>query len=91
MKEDLAIARNGLLTLQAENVALRQNASVPHIVDNANVLDRFDPEMAETLAEERKKRQEVEREMELQVNNIVVYPLLAVVMIVIVFVDLFES
>lgn len=72
MKEDLAIARNGLLTLQAENVALRQNASVPHIVDNANVLDRFDPEMAETLAEERKKRQEVEREMELQVNTIVV-------------------
>ena len=74
MKEDLAIARNGLLTLQAENVALRQNASVPHIVDNANVLDRFDPEMAETLVEERKKRQEVEREMELQVNNIMVYP-----------------
>lgn len=70
MKEDLAIARNSLLTLQAENAALRQNAQqshAPQIVDNANVLDRIDPEMAETLAEERKKRQELEKELELQV------------------------
>lgn len=69
MKEDLAIARNGLLTLQAENAALRnaQHAHAPHIVDTTNVLDRIDPEMAETLAEERKKRQEMEKELELQV------------------------
>jgi RUN and FYVE domain-containing protein 1/2 len=70
MKEDLAIARNSLLTLQAENAALRQNQNSNQnrqIVDNANVLDRFDPEMAETLAEERKKRQDIERELELQV------------------------
>lgn len=69
MKEDLAIARNSLLTLQAENGALRQNqnAANQQIVDRANVLDRVDPEMAETLADERKKRQEVERELELQV------------------------
>lgn len=70
MKEDLAIARNSLLTLQAENAALRQNQSLNQnrqIVDNTNVLDRFDPEMAETLAEERRKRQDVERELELQV------------------------
>ncbi|KAG5672962.1 hypothetical protein PVAND_003049 [Polypedilum vanderplanki] len=69
MKEDLAIARNSLLTLQAENSALRQNqnAANQQIVDRANVLDRVDPEMAETLADERKKRQEVERELELQV------------------------
>ncbi|CRK96554.1 CLUMA_CG010056, isoform B [Clunio marinus] len=69
MKEDLAIARNSLLTLQAENAALRQNQNHNNrqIVDNANVLDNFDPEMAETLAEERRKRQDTERELELQV------------------------
>lgn len=68
MKEDLAIARNSLLSLQAENGALRQNQNAnQQIVDRANVLDRVDPEMAETLADERKKRQDVERELELQV------------------------
>lgn len=70
MKEDLAIARNSLLTLQAENAALRQHQNMnrqPQIVDTTNVLDRFDPEMAETLAEERRKRQDIERELELQV------------------------
>lgn len=68
MKEDLAIARNSLLSLQAENSALHQTANRnPPIIDNANVLDRFDPEMAETLAEERRKRQDIERELELQV------------------------
>lgn len=70
MKEDLAIARNSLLSLQAENAALRQNQNSirqNQIADNANVLDRFDPEMAETLAEERRKRQDSERELELQV------------------------
>jgi RUN and FYVE domain-containing protein 1 len=68
MKEDLAIARNSLLTLQAENSGLRQNQNAnQQIVDRANVLDRVDPEMAETLADERKKRQDVERELELQV------------------------
>lgn len=68
MKEDLAIARNSLLSLQAENAGLRQHQqpSKP-IVDNTNVLDRFDPEMAETLAEERRKRGDIERELELQV------------------------
>lgn len=68
MKEDLAIARNSMLSLQAENSGLRQHQqpSKP-IVDNANVLDRFDPEMAETLAEERRKRGDIERELELQV------------------------
>lgn len=70
MKEDLAIARNSLLSLQAENAALRQNQNTSRqnqIADNANVLDRFDPEMAESLAEERRKRQDSERELELQV------------------------
>lgn len=68
MKEDLAIARNSLLSLQAENAALRQNQNAnQQIVDRANVLDRIDPEMAEALADEKKKRQDVERELELQV------------------------
>jgi len=68
MKEDLAIARNSLLSLQAENAALRQNQNAnQQIVDRANVLDRIDPEMAEALADEKKKRQEIERELELQV------------------------
>lgn len=69
MKEDLAIARNSLLSLQAENAGLRQkpNNGIRQIVDNVNLLDRFDPETVETLAEERKKRQDVDRELELQV------------------------
>lgn len=68
MKEDLAIARNSVLSLQAENAGLRQHQnSNRQIADNANVLDRFDPEMAEALAEERRKRQDTERELELQV------------------------
>ncbi|XP_058062633.1 RUN and FYVE domain-containing protein 2 isoform X3 [Anopheles bellator] len=69
MKEDLAIARNSLMALQAENSALRRASQHGHpIEDKTNVLDRFDPEMAETLAEERKKRQEVEKELDLQVS-----------------------
>lgn len=69
MKEDLAIARNSLLTLQAENAALRQGQSTnrPQPDNTNNVLDRIDPEMAETLTEERRKRQELENELELQV------------------------
>ncbi|XP_053671920.1 protein RUFY3 [Anopheles nili] len=69
MKEDLAIARNSLMALQAENAALRRASQHGHpIEDKTNVLDRFDPEMAETLAEERKKRHEIEKELDLQVS-----------------------
>ncbi|XP_055615049.1 protein RUFY3 isoform X2 [Toxorhynchites rutilus septentrionalis] len=69
MKEDLAIARNSLLALQAENAALRRvSQHGQQLDDKTNVLDRFDPEMAEALAEERKKRQEAEKELELQVS-----------------------
>lgn len=70
MKEDLAIARNSLLALQAENLALRRTAQHGNETahDNRNnVLDHIDPEMAETLTAERKKRHEVERELEIQV------------------------
>lgn len=79
MKEDLAIARNSLMALQAENLALRQNMRSGSGNSNGsnanNVLDHIDPEMAETLAAEKRKRQELERELEIQVicyilNNI---------------------
>lgn len=69
MKEDLAIARNSLLALQAENAALRRVSQHGQPLDDkTNVLDKFDPEMAEALAEERKKRQEIEKELDLQVS-----------------------
>uniref|UniRef100_A0A1L8DMD8 Putative run domain-containing protein n=1 Tax=Nyssomyia neivai TaxID=330878 RepID=A0A1L8DMD8_9DIPT len=70
MKEDLAIARNSLLSLQAENLALRQSAQNPNANagDNLNVHDRIDPEVERTLADEKKKRQDLERELELQVS-----------------------
>lgn len=69
MKEDLAIARNSLMALQAENLALRRNAP-NHGPQNshANVLDHVDPEMAAALTSEKKKRQDAERELDLQVT-----------------------
>lgn len=73
MKEDLAIARNSLLALQAENLALRRNAQAGSNEvrnDNShNVLDHIDPEMAQALSAEKKKRMDAEREIELQVWN----------------------
>lgn len=72
MKEDLAIARNSLLALQAENLALRRNAqsgnNEPKHENPNNVLDHIDPEMAQALSTEKKKRLDLERELELQVK-----------------------
>lgn len=74
MKEDLAIARNSLLALQAENLALRRTAQQGNNDgrnDNPNnVLDHIDPEMAQALTTEKKKRLDIERELELQVRMI---------------------
>lgn len=71
MKEDLAIARNSLLALQAENLALRRNAQQDNTnvrnENTSNVLDQIDPEVAQAMATEKKKRLDVERELELQV------------------------
>lgn len=71
MKEDLAIARNSLMALQAENLALRRNvqqSSNEVKNDNShNVLDQIDPEVVQALSTEKKKRVDVERELELQV------------------------
>lgn len=75
MKEDLAIARNSLLALQAENLALRRSAQ-PSQNETQNehrkdVLDHIDPEMAQALATEKKKRLDIERELEIQVCQII--------------------
>lgn len=80
MKEDLAIARNSLMALQAENLALRQHSQHQaqsndtisnHSSSNINIHDRIDPEMAEALADEKKKRIEIEKELDLQVLKII--------------------
>lgn len=74
MKEDLAIARNSLMALQAENLAMRQKhtlnnggADNRHALIDVHINERIDPEMAETLADERKKKYELEKELNLQV------------------------
>lgn len=71
MKEDLAIARNSLLALQAENLGLRRTAQQGNTdvrnENTSNLLDQIDPEMAQALTTEKKKRLDVERELELQV------------------------
>ncbi|XP_031618577.1 protein RUFY3 isoform X2 [Contarinia nasturtii] len=72
MKEDLQIARNSLMALQAENLALRRNTQQGNDGtknDNPNNgLDHIDPEMAQALATEKKKRLDIERELELQIS-----------------------
>lgn len=69
MKEDLAIARNSLLALQAENAALRKGAAEGNqSTQHCEVAkDRVDPDMAEALAEERRKKFALEKELDLQV------------------------
>lgn len=70
MKEDLAIARNSLMALQAENAALRQKSyggGLAAAAIDAHVHDRIDPEMAEALSDEKKKKHELEKELDLQV------------------------
>ncbi|XP_039963782.1 protein RUFY3 isoform X5 [Bactrocera tryoni] len=79
MKEDLAIARNSLLALQAENQALRQNATVTKDVSAANAeaspnksSDRANKATIDTLnaelSEEKKKNAELDKELKLQVS-----------------------
>ncbi|XP_029407674.2 protein RUFY3 isoform X3 [Bactrocera dorsalis] len=78
MKEDLAIARNSLLALQAENQALRQNATVTNVsTSNAEASpnkssDRANKATIDTLnaelSEEKKKNAELDKELKLQVS-----------------------
>lgn len=76
MKEDLAIARNSLLALQAENQAMRQSAS--HAENSSSGSDKDKDREKEKsqqaealsteLAEERKKNAELDKELKLQVS-----------------------
>ncbi|KAH8382495.1 hypothetical protein KR009_003890 [Drosophila setifemur] len=72
MKEDLAIARNSLLALQAENQAMRQstqpadNSSTGSGGSSGKGKDQENP--SEELVEERRKTSELEKELKLQVS-----------------------
>ncbi|ALC47169.1 CG31064 [Drosophila busckii] len=69
MKEDLAIARNSLLALQAENQAMRQSASQGQSDSNSTGSDKEkSPQLEAALAEERKKSAELDKELKLQVS-----------------------
>uniref|UniRef100_W8AVR5 RUN and FYVE domain-containing protein 2 n=1 Tax=Ceratitis capitata TaxID=7213 RepID=W8AVR5_CERCA len=79
MKEDLAIARNSLLALQAENQALRQNVTGAKDVSTSNAeaspnksTDRANKATIETLtaelSEEKKKHSELDKELKLQIS-----------------------
>ncbi|KAH8311191.1 hypothetical protein KR044_004732 [Drosophila immigrans] len=75
MKEDLAIARNSLLALQAENQAMRQSASQAAHAENSSNGSSSDKEKAQQvdavnaeLSEERKKTAELDKELKLQVS-----------------------
>lgn len=67
MKEDLAIARNSLLSLQAENAALRQGKAGGE-GHNASLTEGSNSDTDRTLAAERRRRLEVEKELSLQVS-----------------------
>ncbi|XP_032577781.1 FYVE and coiled-coil domain-containing protein 1 isoform X2 [Drosophila sechellia] len=70
MKEDLAIARNSLLALQAENQAMRQStpAADNHSTGSGGSSDKDKEKASEELAEERRKNSELEKELKLQVS-----------------------
>lgn len=77
MKEDLAIARNSLLALQAENQAMRQSATHSESSSNSGSDKDKDREkeksqqaeaLSTELAEERKKNAELDKELKLQVS-----------------------
>ncbi|XP_022212571.2 protein RUFY3 isoform X3 [Drosophila obscura] len=77
MKEDLAIARNSLLALQAENQAMRQSSQTQQQQQQQKDSDNSsgsgsDKEKSEAvstdLSEERRKNGELEKELKLQVS-----------------------
>ncbi|XP_064536004.1 FYVE and coiled-coil domain-containing protein 1 isoform X2 [Drosophila montana] len=79
MKEDLAIARNSLLALQAENQAMRQSASQQAAQihsDNSSTGSGSDKDkdkdkvdgLSTELAEERKRSADLDKELKLQIS-----------------------
>lgn len=70
MKEDLAIARNSLLALQAENAALRQGKTAAEHNNNSGgaLNSNFDGDADRSLADEKRRRLELQKELSLQVS-----------------------
>ncbi|XP_015037110.2 protein RUFY3 isoform X7 [Drosophila pseudoobscura] len=74
MKEDLAIARNSLLALQAENQAMRQSSQTQQQQKDSDNSSGSGSEKEKTegvstdLSEERRKNGELEKELKLQVS-----------------------
>ncbi|XP_067616775.1 protein RUFY3 isoform X2 [Eurosta solidaginis] len=78
MKEDLAIARNSLLALQAENQALRQSSTLSNVPTSTveaspnKSSDRANKATMESLTaelnEEKKKHLELDKELKLQIS-----------------------
>lgn len=69
MKEDLAIARNSVLAVTAENQALRQNlTSGLSIQTDSHSNDRASIDVLEALSAEKRKNVELEKEIRLQVS-----------------------
>lgn len=71
MKEDLAIARNSVLAVSAENQALRQNiTSGPSVQCDTHCtnIDKSAIDVQEALTDERRRNSELEKEVKLQVS-----------------------
>lgn len=74
MKEDLAIARNSVLAVTAENQALRQNlgsgnVNLPSACDTQSTTsDKSLRDIQEALTEEKRKNLELEKEVKIQVS-----------------------
>lgn len=71
MKEDLAIARNNVLTVNAENQALRLNISSGSSAQSDNhstISDKSSTDFQSALAEEKRRNSELEKEVKLQVS-----------------------
>lgn len=84
MKEDLAIAKNSLLTLYDENRQLRQElgreatdpvslgVQITNMQEGEGDKKNVDMvELKQRLEEERKLRQETEKELDLQVSSVI--------------------
>lgn len=70
MKEDLAIARNSVLAVTAENQALRLNISGSSAQSDTHSTnsDKSSSDLQEALCEERRRNSELEKEVKLQIS-----------------------
>lgn len=71
MKEDLAIARNSVLSVTAENQALRQNfvsGTTAQCDTHSTNSDKSSSDIQEALTEEKRRNFELEKEVKLQIS-----------------------